>query len=49
VRAPENAAEGRAKVTYRFDAWQDVAVASSTFELPVVEPPVRAPRPVPQR
>ncbi|HUG94205.1 MAG TPA: hypothetical protein VML55_25475 [Planctomycetaceae bacterium] len=45
MRAPEEAGEGLAKVTYRFGAWKDVAVAPNTLELPVIEPPVEAPKP----
>jgi hypothetical protein len=49
VRVPEEAGEGLAKVTYRFDAWSDVNVASTTIELPVINPPVEAPKPAAAR
>lgn len=38
MRAPDEAALGKAKVTYSFDAWKDGRVAPSTIELPVAEP-----------
>jgi hypothetical protein len=38
VRVPEEAGEGKAKVTFSFDAWTEANVAASTVELPVIEP-----------
>ncbi len=38
VRVPENAGLGNAKVTFRFDNWKTVKVASSTYEIPIVDP-----------
>lgn len=37
VRVPEQAGSGKAKVTFRFDAWKAANVAPSTIEVPVVE------------
>jgi hypothetical protein len=36
VRAPEGAAEGKAKVRLSFAAWKGQKVAPATYEVPVV-------------
>jgi hypothetical protein len=38
VRVPEEAGFGKAKVTFSFAAWESATVASSTIEIPIVEP-----------
>jgi hypothetical protein len=38
VRAPEGAAEGKAKVKLSFTAWKGEKVSPATFEVPVVAP-----------
>jgi hypothetical protein len=38
VRVPDEAGSGMAKVTFSFENWQEGKVASSTIELPIVEP-----------
>jgi hypothetical protein len=38
VRVPDEAGVGKAKVTFSFDAWKEAKVASSTIEIPIVEP-----------
>jgi hypothetical protein len=35
VRVPEEAAPGKAKLTFSFDAWQEATVAPTTIDLPV--------------
>ena len=37
MRVPEDAGNGKAKVTFSFDVWKEGKVAPSTIELPVVE------------
>jgi hypothetical protein len=38
VRVPDEAGSGMAKVTFSFEKWHEGKVASSTIELPIVEP-----------
>jgi hypothetical protein len=38
VRVPEEAGDGKAKVTYSFDAWKGGKVAPTTIEIPVAKP-----------
>jgi hypothetical protein len=38
VRVPDEAGDGKAKVTFSFAAWQAGKVAPSTVELPIAEP-----------
>jgi hypothetical protein len=39
VRAPDEAAKGKAKVTLSFPAWKEGKVAPATFEIPIEEAP----------
>jgi hypothetical protein len=38
VWVPEEAGLGKAKVTFSFSAWKLGKVASSTIEIPIIEP-----------
>jgi hypothetical protein len=38
VRVPDEAGDGKAKVTFSFDAWKEGKVRPSTVELPIAEP-----------
>jgi hypothetical protein len=38
VRVPDEAGSGVARVTFSFEKWTECKVASSTIELPIVEP-----------
>ncbi len=38
MRVPDDAALGKAKVTFSFDAWKQGSVKPATIELPVVAP-----------
>jgi hypothetical protein len=38
VRVPEDAGFGKAKVTFSFATWESGTVASSTIEIPIIEP-----------
>jgi hypothetical protein len=38
VLAPDEADEGRARLTFSFDAWKMGNVAPTTIQLPVVKP-----------
>jgi hypothetical protein len=35
VRVPEEAGQGKAKVTYSFDAWKEGKVKPTTIEIPI--------------
>jgi hypothetical protein len=37
VRVPDEAGDGKARVTFSFAAWKAGRVATSTVEIPVVE------------
>jgi hypothetical protein len=37
VRVPDEAGEGKAKLTISFDAWQGAGVRRSRIELPITE------------
>jgi RNA polymerase sigma factor (sigma-70 family) len=39
VRVPDEAGDGKAKVTFSFDTWKGARVAPTTVEIPVEEPP----------
>jgi hypothetical protein len=41
VRVPDEAGSGMAKLTFSFQKWREGKVASSTLELPIVEPEKR--------
>jgi hypothetical protein len=38
VRVPDKTGNGNAKVTLSFPDWKEGKVASSTFEIPIVDP-----------
>jgi hypothetical protein len=38
VRVPDEAATGKAKVTFSFDSWKQAQVASTTLEIPIGKP-----------
>jgi hypothetical protein len=38
VRVPDEAGNGKAKVTFSFAAWQEGNVASMTIDVPITEP-----------
>jgi hypothetical protein len=38
VRVPDETGDGKAKVTFSFDAWKAGKVAPSTVDLPIAEP-----------
>jgi hypothetical protein len=38
VRVPDKAGEGKARLTFSFDAWKGGNVAPSTIEIPIAEP-----------
>jgi hypothetical protein len=40
VRVPDEAGDGMAKVRFTFETWKEGNVASSTIEVPVVQPKV---------
>ena len=35
MRVPEEAGNGKAKVTYSFDAWKEGKVKATTIEIPI--------------
>jgi hypothetical protein len=35
VRVPEEAGNGKAKVTYSFDSWKEGKVKATTIEIPI--------------
>ena len=37
MRVPEEAGNGKAKVTYSFDAWKEGKVRPTTIEIPIKE------------
>jgi hypothetical protein len=38
VRVPDEAGEGKARLTFSFDTWKEGKVAPSTIEVPIAEP-----------
>jgi hypothetical protein len=38
VRVPDEAGDGRARVTFSFEAWKDGRVAPTTIDVPITEP-----------
>jgi hypothetical protein len=38
VRVPEEAGNGKARVTFSFAAWKEGKVAPTTIDLPITEP-----------